>query len=132
MVGEEFVDRREILRLLSNLYRGEQNAALVGVRRIGKSSIAREFCRRLTVEKEGVLPVYFDVHKNIGTPGRFAVRLLIEALTGYLKHVRALTEDISYLELNIRPLMELAKKDKEREIDGACTVFDLLLSSSSQ
>lgn len=116
MVGEEFIDRREILRTLSNLYENDQNAALVGVRRIGKSSIAREFCRRLKEEKEDVVPVYFEVHKNMGTPGRFAVRFLIEALAEYFKHMHALTEDISNLELDIRPLLELARKIKSEKL----------------
>lgn len=115
-MGEEFVDRRKILRRLLNLYENEQNAALVGVRRIGKSSIAREFCRRLKAEKEGVVPVYFEVHKNMGTPGRFAVRLLIEALTGYFKHVHGLTDDLSNLELDIIPLIELAKKIRSEKL----------------
>ena len=101
MTGEEFVDRRELLWMLLNLY--EQNAALVGVRRIGKSSIAREFCRRVKEQKANVVPIYFEVHKNMGTPGRFAVRFLIEALIQYFKHVHALTDDISHLELDIRP-----------------------------
>ena len=81
VTGEEFVDRRELLRMLLYRYENEQNEALVGVRRIGKSSIAREFCRRVKEEKEDVVPVYFEVHKNMGTPGRFAVRLLMESLT---------------------------------------------------
>jgi hypothetical protein len=85
---------------------------LVDVRRIGKSSIAREFCRRLQaeapLEKGDAVPVYFEVHKNMGTPGRFAVRLLIESLTEYFKHLHGLTEDISNLELDIRPRIELA------------------------
>ena len=120
VLGEDFVDRREILRRLLNLYENEQNAALVGVRRIGKSSIAREFCRRLQaeapLEKGDAVPVYFEVHKNMGTPGRFAVRLLIEALTEYFKHVHNLTEDISNLELDIRPLIELARKIRSEKL----------------
>lgn len=120
IIGEDFVDRHEILRRLLNLYENEQNAALVGVRRIGKSSIACKFCKRLRTEakreKLDVVPVYFEMHKNMGTPGRFAARLLIEALTQYFKHVHALTEDISYLELDTRPLMELAKKIRSEKL----------------
>jgi len=116
VVGAEFVNRREILRRLLHLYDSEQNTALLGVRRIGKSSIAREFCRRLKEERESVVPVYFEVHKNMGTPARFAIRLLTETLTAYFKQLQNFDEDISYLELDVRPLLDLAKKIKSEKL----------------
>lgn len=90
VTGKEFINRREILERLFYAYRRRQNVALVGHRRIGKTSIIREFTRQLkeTSQDKRLVTVEFNVQEEIGTPGRFALRLLRALLSSYLKLFR--------------------------------------------
>lgn len=111
--GEDFVNRREVFRFLSSLQEINQNAALVGVRRIGKSSIAREFCRRLRERNINVIPVYFKVNENIGSPSRFALRLLVNLLEEYMRGSNIESpEELDSLEMNISSLPKIADRLK--------------------
>lgn len=114
--GGEFVDRIEIIRMLLNLYDNRQNAALVGIRRIGKSSICIKFCYELNERRENVVPVYFKIHENIGSPARFAIRFLIEVLQTYFRHTQEFEGDVSSLEIDVRPLTEIAKKIESEKL----------------
>lgn len=80
--GKDFIDRREIIERLFIAYGRNQNVALVGPRRIGKTSIAKEFIRQLGEEKNTV-QLIFNVQENIGTPSGFAFRLLISFLRAF-------------------------------------------------
>ncbi len=83
--GPDFVNRQILLKHLHSAY-PHQNVVLVGPRRIGKSSIAQEFLRALP--GADTVKVIFDVQGNMGTPGKFAIRLLLAFLHGYLQQVR--------------------------------------------
>jgi len=61
-VGEFFVDRKAILEEMVSTVSAENllmGFALVGNRRMGKSSIFQEVCRRLSKKKD-IIPVYFS------------------------------------------------------------------------
>lgn len=81
--GEDFVNRKDLLNSLYTTYPTD-NVALIGPRRIGKSSLAGEFFN--TLETPNTIKVIFDVQENIGTPGKFAVRLLRLFLFAYLEN----------------------------------------------
>ena len=112
--GPDFVNRRSLLNHLHSAY-PHQNVVLVGPRRIGKSSIAEEFLRSLKVSD--TVRMIFDVQGNMGTPGKFAVRLLIIFLRMYLKQVRrarvAVLDDV---EINPGALADVADKIECRSL----------------
>lgn len=78
--GEDFVNRKDLLNSLYTSYPTD-NVALIGPRRIGKSSLAGQFFD--TLETPNTIKVIFDVQESIGTPGKFAVRLLRSFLFAY-------------------------------------------------
>ena len=78
--GEDFVDKVDLLKNLHAAYPID-NVALVGPRRIGKSSIADQFL--LTLKEKNTIRFRFNVQGNMGTPGRFGVRLLRPFLFSY-------------------------------------------------
>jgi hypothetical protein len=76
-----FTDRREILAMLHyNAELTQQgkgvNLALVGQHRIGKTMLAQRFADELHERHSSLVPVYFDVARNLVVPSVFAVRLL--------------------------------------------------------
>ena len=83
VVGKDFINRREIIENLLITYKSNQNVGMVGPRRIGKTSIAKEFLRQLRRGKNSV-QLIFDVQENIGAPSRFVSRLLISFLKAFM------------------------------------------------
>jgi hypothetical protein len=76
-----FTDRSEILAALHHnaelIRQGEGvNLALVGQRRIGKTMLAQRFADDLYERHSSLVPVYFNVGRNLSVPSVFAVRLL--------------------------------------------------------
>lgn len=97
--GPDFLDRRDLLKRLHSAF-PHQNVVLVGPRRIGKTSIAEEFLRTLTLEN--TVKVLFDVQGNMGTPGKFAIRLLHAFLKAYIQQIRS-TFDTELDDLELKP-----------------------------
>ena len=76
-----FTDRSEILAVLHrNAELTQQgkgvNLALVGQKRIGKTMLARRFADDLSERDSPLVPIYFDVARNLFVPSVFAIRLL--------------------------------------------------------
>jgi AAA+ ATPase superfamily predicted ATPase len=76
-----FTDRAEILATLHRnaelIQQGDGvNLALVGQRRIGKTMTVRRFADDLHERHSALVPIYFDVARNLSVPSVFAVRLL--------------------------------------------------------
>ncbi len=104
--GPDFINRRTLLEHLRAVY-PHQNAVLVGPRRIGKSSIAEEFLR--TLNSDSTVKIIFDVQGNMGTPGKFAVRLLLAFLRAYTQQIRHMeVPELDDLEVNPSILVRVA------------------------
>jgi len=115
--GPDFVNRRDLLKHLHSAY-PHQNVVLFGPRRIGKSSIAEEFLR--TLSTENTVKVIFDVQGNIGTPGKFSMRLLLAFLKGFLQQIRN-TRIPELEDMEVNPAVLLSISDQI----GSKTLADL-------
>lgn len=106
--GKDFVNRIELLRNIHKIYPTD-NVALVGQRRIGKSSVAEQFLKTLT--QDNTVKFRFNVQRNIGTPGKFAMRLLRSFMFAYYQCLNIEsdlgTEDIV---VNPRILMDISDR----------------------
>jgi AAA+ ATPase superfamily predicted ATPase len=76
-----FTDRDGILAALHHnaalIQQGEGvNLALVGQRRIGKTMLVQRFADELHERHSLLVPVYFNVGRNLAVPSVFAIRLL--------------------------------------------------------
>lgn len=112
--GDEFVNRLDILSKLKRYY-PNQNAALVGPRRIGKTSISKQFL--LSLRQKDIIKFIFKVHENMGTPGRFSIRLLRFFLNSYFDiqpHIASSVID----EIEIKPdvLIDVANQIKSQKL----------------
>ena len=108
VTGQNFVNRIDLLQSLKFTYVTD-NMALVGPRRIGKSSVAKQFL--LQIRNDNVFGVYFDISKNLGTPGKFAVRLLKEFLKAYVECTSAESvPEIEDLDFDIAQLKTVGEK----------------------
>ena len=108
VTGQNFVNRTELPRKLEFTYVTD-NMALVGPRRIGKSSVAKQFL--LQIGNDNPFGVYFDVSKNLGTPGKFAIRLLREFLKAYVECASVeIVPEIEDLYFDISQLKTVAEK----------------------
>lgn len=97
--GEDFIDRIDLLKKIESSYPVD-NVALVGPRRIGKSSVAEQFL--LILRQRNTVKFRFDVHGNMGTPGKFALRLLRSFLLAYFEQQANVT-DLNLDEIDINP-----------------------------
>jgi hypothetical protein len=76
-----FTDRQDLLAMLhrsAELTRQGKgvNLVLVGQQRIGKTMLAQRFADDLYERHSSLVPVYFDVARNLCVPSVFAIRLL--------------------------------------------------------
>ncbi len=97
--GEDFIDRKDLLKQIHTSYPVD-NVALVGPRRIGKSSVAEQFL--LILRQRNTVKFRFDVQGNMGTPGKFAIRLLRSFLLAYFEQQANVT-DLNLDEIDINP-----------------------------
>lgn len=106
--GNNFINRVDILKKLHASY-PDENVALVGPRRIGKSSIAEQFL--LTLKTENTIKLIFKVHGNMGTPGKFAMRLLRFFLNSYFDiRPHQIASAIDEIELNPNLLVDVSNQ----------------------
>ena len=104
--GADFVNRIELLKKLKHTYPID-NIAIVGPRRIGKSSLAEQFL--LTLNQAKTVGFRFAVNQNIGTPGKFAVRMLRSFLSAYcIQILHKAFPELDELELDIGILSDWA------------------------
>jgi len=54
-----------------------ENVALVGRRRIGKTLVLQKFADELLTQEQPILPIYFNVERNLTLPAIFAARLFL-------------------------------------------------------
>lgn len=91
-LNENFVDREEILRNMINTLTRPKNRigfALVGPRRIGKSSILMEVNRRLSAHTT-VVPIYFSVWDILeNSVDNFCKKLSLSVMSGYKPRLSA-------------------------------------------
>ena len=85
-----FTDRSEIMAMLHHNAeltcqgRGA-NLVLVGQQRIGKTLLAQRFADDLCERHSPVVPVYFDVARNLFVPSVFAIRLLASISRSFIE-----------------------------------------------
>lgn len=112
--GADFVNRLDLLNQLKRFY-PHQNAALVGPRRIGKTSISKQFLD--SVEQKDTIKFIFKVHENMGSPGRFSIRLLRDFLGAYFKILpNARIFKIDEIEIKPDVLLDIAETIKSKKL----------------
>lgn len=105
--GEDFVDRLDLLKQMHAIYPLD-NIALIGPRRIGKSSIAEQFL--LTLKQKNTIRFRFNVQGNMGTPGKFGLRLLRSFLSSYFYQFSDMADPgLEEMEINPSILSDAAK-----------------------
>lgn len=116
--GDDFVNRQEILKRLSFAYQQRQNVALVGTRRIGKTSIAKEFFRRIMGER--AIKVTFDVQENLGTPAKFALRIIKPFIIEFLRISKAdeIIPLMDAVEITPQNMLEVASHIKSKSLEN--------------
>jgi len=112
--GDQFINRISLLNNLKRIYM-LNNAVLIGQRRIGKSSIAEEFLRKLPDGEN--IKLRFSVNSNIGPPGRFAIRLLRDFLIAYISEFKSnILLNVDEIEINPLILVELSNKINSKSL----------------
>ena len=89
-VKDDFVDREDILADMLSTLKDKSTRmgfALVGSRRIGKTSILKEVVRRLEVEKD-IVPVYFSIWDLVeNTLPELCTRITLAIIEGFKPHL---------------------------------------------
>ncbi len=102
--GDNFVNRLDLLKNLHLIYPTD-NVALIGPRRIGKSSIAEQFLR--TLPDKNIIKFRFDVQENNRSPGLLAMQLLRFFMFAYYEEViKKDAYEIADMEINPNVLLE--------------------------
>ncbi|MBW1929122.1 MAG: ATP-binding protein [Deltaproteobacteria bacterium] len=123
--GKNFVNREDILRRLNIAHKRRQNVALVGPRRIGKTSIAKEFLSR--VKETDVVKLIFDVQQNLGTPSRFILRLIRSFLEAYFSSFSNISNTtyqlLDVLEIEPKNLLKISSLIDSETLDELAKFF---------
>jgi len=89
-VRDDFVDREDILADMLSTLKDKSTRmgfALVGARRIGKTSILKEVMRRLEGEKD-IVPVYFSIWDLVeNTLPELCTRITLSIIEGFKPHL---------------------------------------------
>ncbi len=112
--GDQFINRLDLLGKLKASYPVD-NVVLVGPRRIGKSSIAEQFL--LIIKRKNTIRFRFDVQENIGTPGKFGIRLLRLFLISYFEQLSDKADlDLDEMEINRDVLIDAAERIRSKTL----------------
>jgi AAA+ ATPase superfamily predicted ATPase len=121
-VKDDFIDREEILADMLSTLEDESTRmgfALVGPRRIGKTSILKEVVRRLE-GKKGIVPIYFSLWDLVeNTLPELCSRITLSIVEGFKPHLS--------LKLKMKKLLKVpALKFFEvlRSLDMKISLFD--------
>lgn len=115
-----FTDRDDILAALHRnaelIQQGlGMNLALVGQRRIGKTMIAQRFADDLYERHSPLVPVYFDVARNLSVPAVFAIRLLASVGRSFVEADGRQVEQSSGV-INATGLLAVADQTRDETI----------------
>ena len=115
-----FTDRDDILVALHHnaelIQQGKGiNLALVGQRRIGKTMIAQRFADDLYERHSPLVPIYFNVARNLSVPSVFAIRLLASIGRSFIEADGRQVVQSSGV-INATGLMAIADQTQEKTI----------------
>ena len=118
-----FTDRSEMLAVLHHnaelICQGKgANLALVGQQRIGKTILAQRFADDLSERHSLLVPVYFDVARNLVVPSVFAIRLLASIGRSFVEADGRRVEESSGV-LDAASLLSIADQTQEDTIVAA-------------
>ncbi len=115
-----FTDREDILTALHHnaelIQQGKgMNLALVGQRRIGKTMIAQRFADDLSERHSPLVPIYFNVARNLSVPSVFAIRMLAAIGRSFIEADGRQVVQSSGV-INATELMAIADQTREETI----------------
>ena len=121
-VKDDFVDREDILADMLTTLKDESirmGFALVGPRRIGKTSILNEVMRRLEGEK-GIVPVYFSIWDIVeNTLPELCTRITLSIIEGFKPHLSLKLKVKQLLKVPVLKFFEVL-----RSLDIKLSLFD--------
>lgn len=118
-----FTDRDDILAALHRnaelIQQGKGvNLALVGQRRIGKTMIAQRFADGLYERHSPLVPIYFNVARNLFVPSVFALRLLASIGRSFIEADGRQVKQLSGV-INTTELLAIVNQTREETIVSA-------------
>ena len=121
-VKDDFIDREDILADMLTTLKDESTRmgfALVGPRRIGKTSILKEVMRRLEGEK-GIVPVYFSIWDIVeNTLPELCTRITLSIIEGFKPHLSLKLKMKQLLKVPVLKFFEVL-----RSLDIKLSLFD--------
>jgi len=121
-IKDDFIDREDILADMLTTLKDESTRmgfALVGPRRIGKTSILKEVMRRLEGEK-GIVPVYFSIWDIVeNTLPELCTRVTLSIIEGFKPHLSLKLKVKQLLKVPVLKFFEVL-----RSLDIKLSLFD--------